>query len=66
MQVTLTKKEAVGIDVWVNERKITDSTWQVYVDDGQGDTIYLVLKEPNGQNQVKININKYTTSEDVK
>lgn len=66
MQVALSKKDSLSVDVWVNDRKITDSTWSVFVDDGQGDTIFVVLKDPNGQNQVKININKFTNFEEAK
>ena len=66
MQVALSKKDSLSVDVWVNDRKITDSTWSVFVDDGQGDTIFVVLKDPNAQNQVKININKFTNFEEAK
>ena len=65
MQLTLKKQEDIRVDVWVNERQIADSTWQVYADSSTGDTTYIILKDPNGQNQVKINVMKLTKFEQI-
>lgn len=66
MKISLSKKESIGVDVWVNDRKITDSSWEVFTDDQISDTIFLVLQDPNSQNRIKININKYTNFEETK
>lgn len=66
MQIALKKQNSVQIDVWVNDRKIADSSWQVFADASTGDTTYIVLKDPNEQNQVKINIMKITDFEETK
>lgn len=65
MQLSLKKQSDIQLDVWVNDRKIVDSNWQAFVDNSTGDTIYIVLKDPSGQNQVKINVMKLTKFEEI-
>lgn len=65
MQISLKRQKSIQIDTFVNERLITDSTWKVFADNNSEDTIYIVMKDKEGKNQVRINIKKLTDFEDV-
>jgi hypothetical protein len=66
MQIYYKKQPNIKVESWVNERKITDFGWEVYVDADRDDIVYILLKDLTGQNQVKINITKESIFEEVK
>jgi len=66
MQLKLSRREDLTISSWINDRSITTQDWEVYSqDDSKDDVILLVLIDRKTNNQVKIEIKKYTKYENI-
>lgn len=66
MQLKLSRREDITISSWINDRSITTQDWEVYSqDDSKEDVILLVLIDRKTNNQVKIEIKKYTKYENI-
>ena len=61
MKNSLIRREDITIKSWINNKTITTSDWEVFsVEEGGGDDIIILVKEPKTNNQLRINITKYT------
>ena len=61
MQIKLSRREDITVSSWINDRVITNPEWEVYSqDDSDDDVILIVLIDRKTNNQVKIEIKKYT------
>lgn len=66
MQLKLSRREDIQISSWINDRPITNGDWEVYSqDDSKSDDILLILIDRKTNNQVKIELKKYTKYENV-
>jgi hypothetical protein len=66
MQLKLSRREDVTISSWINDRPITTADWEVYSQEDSGEgVILLVLIDKKTNNQVKIELKKYTRYENV-
>jgi hypothetical protein len=66
MQLKLSRREDIQVSSWINDRPITSGDWEVYSqEDGRSDEILLVLIDRKTNNQVKIELKKYTKYENV-
>jgi hypothetical protein len=66
MQLKLSRREDIQVSSWINDRPITNGDWEVYSqEDGRSDDILLVLIDRKTNNQVKIELKKYTKYENV-
>ena len=64
MKLQLKKEIGISVDSWVNDRMITDKNWECWSCENTDGGMTVVLKEPNGgQNIVKFVINKNTKYE---
>lgn len=64
MKLQLKKEIGISVDSWVNDRMITDKNWECWSCENTDGGMTVVLKEPNGgQNVVKFVINKNTKYE---
>ena len=59
MKLKLNKETGVSVDSWINDRLITDKSWECWHCDNADGGFTIVLKEPNnGPNSVKLIFNK--------
>ena len=54
------RREDVTIKSWINDKPITTSDWEVFSAEEGGNDIIILVKEPKTNNQLRINITKYT------
>ena len=64
-QVKLDRKFDISVRSWINERPITDDSWQVYYTDTNNEML-IVLMDPTNNTQVKIEVVKKINNEDNK
>jgi hypothetical protein len=65
MQVKLDRKYDISVRSWINEKPITDETWQVFHTDTDSE-ILIVLVDEKTNTQVKIEVIKRKDHEDNK
>jgi hypothetical protein len=58
MQLELKRKDDLAVSSWINDRPISTDDWEVYGYDKEKDSLIILLKEPNGANQIRIEIKK--------
>jgi hypothetical protein len=65
MQLKLKRRDDVKIRSWINDKPVTNDDWDVYseIEDEDDDKLLLVLIEKGTNNQFKIEIKKYTPTE---
>lgn len=66
MRTELKRQDDVRIQTWINDKPITTNDWDVFVNTDDDSQTIIVVKEPNGSNQLRINISKFTKNEDIK
>ena len=54
------RREDITIKSWINDKPITTSDWEVFSAEEGGNDIIILVKEPKTNNQLRINITKYT------
>ena len=65
MQVKLDRKYDISVRSWINDKPITDDSWQVFHTDNESE-IFIVLVDEKTNTQVKIEVVKKQTYEDIK
>jgi hypothetical protein len=64
MQVKLDRKYDVSVRSWINDKPITDDTWQVFHTDTDSE-ILIVLVDEKSNTQVKIEVTKKNIYENI-
>lgn len=65
MQVKLDRKYDISVRSWINDKPITDDTWQVFYTDSDNEMLIVLLDEKSNT-QVKIEVVKKQNYEDTK
>lgn len=55
--MNLKRNEEVKIKTWFNDQLICDSNWLVFSQE-EDDTLYIFVKDPNSDSQMKFKIEK--------
>lgn len=55
--MNLKRNEEVKIKAWFNDQPICDSNWLVFSQE-EDDTLYIFVKDPNSESQMKFKIEK--------
>jgi hypothetical protein len=64
-QVKLDRKYDISVRSWINEKPITDDSWNVFYTEGNSEML-IVLVDEKSNNQVKIEVVKRHQHEDSK
>jgi len=66
MQLKLRRREDITVASWINDRPITTPEWEVFSqEDSKDDVILLVLIDRKTNNQIKIELKKFTKYENI-
>jgi hypothetical protein len=58
MQLKLKREENISIRTWINDKPITDETWEVYSNTEDEDLLQVILKNGTTNAQFKLEIIK--------
>jgi hypothetical protein len=64
-QLKLKKQENITIASWINDREITSPDWEVYSQNTTNDYELFVLVDKQTNNQVRIEIKRYTPYKEI-
>lgn len=61
MQLKLTRKENLSISTYLNDKPISTTDWEVFINEEtkDDDEIFVVVRDPQNGNQLKIQIKRY-------
>jgi CRISPR/Cas system CSM-associated protein Csm5 (group 7 of RAMP superfamily) len=67
MQLKLNRKENFSISTYLNDKPISTPDWEVFVDDENNteDQFFIVVRDPQTGNQLKIQIKNYINYENI-
>jgi hypothetical protein len=66
MQLRLNREDNIIVKSWINDKAITDDTWEVYSNTENSDAITLLVQNKTSNNKFKLEIIKTIQYEDIK